>query len=376
MKYFLKLGETHFAMKSIDRRNFCKTGVSAAVGLSIPGMLSGCGKAAVQLPPSEGINATVAAIKGEKLRSMTRDALDAIGGISSVVHEDEKVFIKPNFVTFPWASQNRCFHIGECTKPEIIITVAEECLKAGARSVVIGEGSHLPTFQWEDALTLDGSTNLVREAAELNKKYKGTISMACLEEDSPGWTMVPSTTHMEEIAISSMVSDADRVITIPVAKTHSWAQLTLSTKNFLGITPLSRYAQWVDNSWWNRGSFDHRSPTAISRVFLDITKGIEPDLAVIDFSIGLDGNGPTLDSGGKTCDMKDQIGSWAILASTDLMAADATAARIMNHKVEDIKQLTLGFNMGLGEIREDSIEIRGESLDALISSWKPARLKG
>jgi len=363
-------------MKNFNRRYFCKTGLSLAAGLSIPGMLSGCGGDAVSLPPSEGIKAKVAAIKGVDLRAMTREALEAIGGISSVVHEDEKVFIKPNFVSFPWASQNRCFHIGECTKPEIIITVAEECLKAGARSVVIGEGSHLPTFNWEDAVTLDGSTNLLREAAELNLKYKGSIAMACLEEDSPGWTMVPSTTHMGEIAISSLVSDADRIITIPVAKTHSWAQLTLSTKNFLGITPLSKYAQWVENSWWNRGSFDHRSPEAISRVFLDITKGIAPDLAIIDFSIGLDGNGPTLDSGGKTCDMKDQIGSWALLASTDLMAADATAARLMNHQVENIKQLTMGYNMGLGEIREDSIEITGEKLDNLISSWKPARLKG
>lgn len=60
---------------------------SATVGLSIPGMLIGCGDAA---------------IKGNELRSMTREAF----------------------------------------------------LKAGARSVVIGEGSHLPTYQWEDAVTL------------------------------------------------------------------------------------------------------------------------------------------------------------------------------------------------------------------------------
>jgi len=87
------------------------------------------------------INAKVAAIRGKNLDSMTRDAIDALGGIHTVVNKGETVFIKPNFATFPWAKHNRCFHVGECTKPEIIIAVTEECLKAGAAEVVIGEGS-------------------------------------------------------------------------------------------------------------------------------------------------------------------------------------------------------------------------------------------
>jgi len=129
------------------------------------------------------------------------------------------------------------------------------------------------------------------------------------------------------------------------------------------------------NTWWNRGTFDHSSPGAIAQVNLDITGALQPDLTVIDFSIGLDGDGPTRDQGGNTVDMKENIGSWAILASTDIMAADATAARMMDHDVEKVKQLTMGFNMGLGEIREDSIEIVGERLGNLQSQWKPARLK-
>ena len=49
---------------------------------------------------------------------------------------------------------------------------------------------------------------------------------------------------------------------------------------------------------------------------------------------------------------------------------------MMDHQVESMKQLTMGFNMGLGEIREDSIEILGENLGNLTSDWKHARLKG
>ena len=74
--------------------------------------------------------------------------------------------------------------------------------------------------------------------------------------------------------------------------------------------------------------------------------------------------------------MKKRLGSWAVVASTDIMAADATAARIMSHDANKVKQLTMGFEMGLGEIRERSIEVLGEKLDNLRVAWKPARMKG
>jgi hypothetical protein len=57
------------------------------------------------------------------------------------------------------------------------------------------------------------------------------------------------------------------------------------------------------------------------------------------------------------------------------MAADATAARIMSHNVANIKQLGMGFEMGLGEIREESIEVVGAKLDDLRVAWQPATLK-
>ena len=360
----------------LDRRKFCKSSLSTALALGIPGYLAGCHKGNPVLPPSGGITAQAAAVCGEDLYGMTRDAIDALGGMQTIVHKNDTVFIKPNFVTIPWANANNCFQAGECTKTEIILAVAEECLKSGAAEVIVGEGSHLPTFDWKYAVTLDGSTDLVHESARLTKMYAGKMILACLEEDSPSWVEVPSVTPLNRIAISSLVAHADKVISIPVAKTHSWAQLTLALKNYLGITPLSRYAQLVDNTWWNRGTFDHSSPEAIAQVYLDIEKSIRTDLSVIDFSIGIEGNGPTRTWGGTTVDMKDRLGTWAVVASKDIMAADATAARIMNHDVTQISQLTMGFDMGLGEVREGSIEILGEKLDNLRVNWKAARLMG
>ncbi len=289
-------------MKKIKRRDFLKAGVGTTLALKAPWLFSCSKQEAVEQPATE-ITARVALIRGDNLNSMSRDVIDALGGIDTIVNQGETVFIKPNFVTIPWAQQNRCFQKGECTKPEILVTVAVECLKAGASNVIIGEGSHLPTFDWSHAVTL-------------------------------------------------------------------------ASKNFLGIMPLSRYAQLVENTWWNRGTFDYSSPEAIARVYLDMVANIKPDLSIIDFSIGLEGDGPTTDVGGKTVNMKERLGSWAILASTDIMAADATAARIMSHDTEKVKHLAMGYDMGLGEIREDAIEITGEKLENVRVPWTPARLKG
>jgi len=356
------------------RRHLLKAGIGTAVAMGTPWPLVTSRGSAQELAPR--VKAQVAAITGDSLDAMTRDAINALGGICTVVHEGETVFLKPNFVNIPWAKHSKCFHIGECTKPEIIIAVADECLKAGAKEVVIGDGSQMPKFEWEHAITLDGSTNLVKEAKRLNAKYDGKVTLACLETNSPGWVEVPSKTPLNKIAISSLVAKADKVISLPVAKTHSWAQLTLALKNFIGVTPLSKYAQLIDNTWWNRDTFDHSSPQAIAQVYLDIVKAVKPHLSIVDFSICLEGDGPSMGQGGTTVDMKKRLGSWAVVASTDIMAADASAARIMSHDPDKVKQLTMGHEMGLGEIRESRIEVVGEKLDNLRVDWKPARLKG
>jgi uncharacterized protein (DUF362 family) len=358
------------ALGDLNRRDFLRTSALAAGGVAVGACLNGA------TSPSDH-TARVAAVRGTDLYAMTRDVLDAVGGIESIVHEGESVFIKPNMVTLPWAASSNVLANGECTKPEIVIATAEECLRAGAAQVVIGDGSHLPVLNWEYAATLDGTTNLAQAAARLSSEYPGQCRVASLETDSPGWVELPSRTYLGRIAVSSLVANADRVITIPVAKTHSWAQLTLSTKNFIGVTPLERYAEWLEPGYWDRGKeFDHSTPSAIAAIYLDIVDGVKPDLAIVDFSIGIEANGPGIGHGGRTVDMRQRLGSWLLLASTDPMAADATAARIMSHDADRIAQLGMGYGLGLGEIREERIEIVGARLDELQVEWVPAQLQG
>ena len=359
-------------MHKLTRRDFLILGAGAVIAAGAPAILGGC-KDEQKTTETTEATSKVAAVRGDNLHAMARDALEAVGGIAAIVQPGETVFIKPNLVTMAWAHLNRNpFLLGECAKIEIVSTVAEECLRAGAAEVIVGDASHMPRFDWKYATTLDGSTDLVQEAERLGSKYGGKVTLACLDVDSPDWVEVPSRSSLGTIAISSLVARADRVISIPVLKTHSWAQLSLSLKNFLGVTPLARYG-WVPSGMYSRLGFDHSSPQAIAQIYLDIVNAVKPDLAIIDASIGVEGNGPSVGDGqGITVDMRDRLGSWLLLASTDLVAADATAARIIKHEVSSIRQLTMAYDMGLGEVREESIQIIGERLDDLRVDWVPA----
>jgi len=364
--------------KKISRREFLKISAGSAIGAGVPFILPGCKQSGTSyVPPPSQINAQVAAIKGTDLYDMTRDLLSELDGIDKIVQPGETVFIKPNMVTLPWAPARNCFALGECTKVEILVTVAEECLKAGANEVIIGDGSQMYTFDWRAATTLDGSTNLADEAARLSSAYSGKVSLCCLETGSPGWVEVPSRTSMGSILISGWLKQADRIISMPVAKTHCWAQLTLALKNFVGVTSMERYAQQLPAGHYDRGfGLDHSSPQAISQIFLDVVDATKPDLTIIDFSIGVEGDGPTTGSNmGRPVNMQSRLGSWLLLGSTDIIAADATAARIMSHNAHAIHQLRMGYDMGLGEVYEASIELKGESLSDIQVPWQPAVLR-
>jgi uncharacterized protein (DUF362 family) len=366
-----------------------KLGAGAVLGLGGPRLLAACGGhtgTTAEAPPtpaptpaacaarSGGITARVAAARGTDLGEMTRAALSSLGGMGTVVHEGETVFVKPNMVTLPWASRSyNPFRLGECTKPEIVIAVVEECLRAGAREVTVGDGSQMPRFDWGGAVTLDGARDLATELARLGAESRRPVRLACLDADTTEWTLVPTGTSLGSVAVSSLVLTADRVISVPVAKTHRWAYLTLSLKNFVGTTPLARYGWTGQETTRVRLHSNDPSPRGFGRLLVDLARAAAPDLAVIDFSIGMEGNGPSTSTGGVPVDVRDRLGSWLLLASRDATAADATAARVMGREAPFVTEiLAMAHEAGMGEICEGAIEVVGARLADLRVPWRAA----
>jgi uncharacterized protein (DUF362 family) len=320
-------------------------------------------------PSAKSGRSLVTVVKGDDLRKMARESLESLGGAKAFVQPGQTVFIKPNLVTAQAAAVRPIFASGECTKPEIVIAVAEECLKAGAAEVIVGDGAHAPRYSWKAIKTLDGTTNFAAEAERLNAAYLGKVRLACLNADSPEWVDIPTRTSIKKLAVSSLVARADVVISIPVLKTHTSAGLTLAMKNFIGIISNDRH-----------GGYPVRKDIHIAGLeqsFIDVAAAVKPCLAIIDASIGCEGNGPTVDPGqgkGRTVDMRERSGSWMLLASTDLVAADATAARLISHDPAGIKQFKVAVGQGLGQAAEDRIEVKGGKLSELRVKWQPAEL--
>jgi uncharacterized protein (DUF362 family) len=317
--------------------------------------------------------AQVSIVRGRTLAGMTRDALDAIGGIGSVVQPGETVFIKPNFGAAGMVNYNPVER-GDCTKPEVVLTVAEECLRAGAAHVTIGDAGQVDAYSWADLVMLDGSSNMADAALALARSYGGDdkITLACLNADSPAWDAVRSPySGLGEILVSSHVTRVDRIISVPVIKTHRWCRITASLKNFMGVTPASVYGRGMN---WR--TVIHDAPGGLHQTFIDVVNGLQPDLTIIDGSVCVEGNGPHAMPGywGDTVDMKERLGDWLILASRDLVAADATVARLIGQDPENIRHVRNAYRQGMGQLQEDRIALIGERLDHVCVEFKPAEL--
>jgi len=354
-------------MNPLTRRELLARGGQAAAVAGATGLLSGCspGQTVPDTPYEKP--ARVAAVLGDDLGEMTRTALGAFGGTETIIQPGDTVFIKPNFGAVGMVKYD-AIAAGDCAKPEIVVAVAEECLKAGASQVTIGDAGQAVSWSWDKVQYLNGNTTLPAEVQRLNDAYGDRVKLACLNTDSPDWDPVPSPyTKLGSIYVSSLITRADKVISIPVIKSHRWTEVTASMKNFVGATSTSRYGLGIQ---WRFLLHD----AGIEQCFLDIVKAVKPAFAIVDCSIGVEGNGPHVLPGwwGTTVNFKDRLGEWLLLASTDLAAVDATAARVISHDVALVNHLQMAYHQGIGQIQEANIQLVGANLDELRVPWKPA----
>lgn len=363
--------------RMLSRRDFIRVSGTAVFGAA-SGFWPLTSLAAVeQVGPS-----VVSLAKGSDLRDVTREALALIGGVSKVVKPGNRVFIKPNLAAV--GNQPLPYNAitsGVSTKPEVVATVAEECLRAGAEQVVIGEAGQTALINFgartvagvEDAVgavTLDGSSNLEQETIILNKRFgKRRVVLKSLNVETPYWSLFPSITDLRWLAVSSHVTEADVVISIPVLKTHHLTATTLSIKNLYGVTPISLYG-----APRLRG---HDADLGIEQVIIDLFKAIRPHLAVIDGSVGVEGEAPNAGpEEGRTVDVSQRLGGYLVLASTDFLAADAVASRLIGMDPDAIRYVWMGAQQGLGQKDLSRIELRGTPFREAAMQWKPSLISG
>jgi uncharacterized protein (DUF362 family) len=125
--------------------------------------------------------------------------------------------------------------------------------------------------------------------------------------------------------------------------------LTCSLKNLFGVVPGAVYG-WPKNVLHFQG---------IHESILDIAATVRPHLAIVDGVVGMEGDGPILGT-------PRQAG--VVLIGRDLVAVDATAARVMGLRPEGVRYLAEAGRF-LGHLDAARIPMRGERLERFITPF-------
>ncbi|MDD5080179.1 MAG: DUF362 domain-containing protein [Candidatus Omnitrophica bacterium] len=318
------------------------------------------------------ITSQVAVVKGNNLYALTRKAIASLGGMKVIVKKGDRVFIKPNYITGGLDGHDPV-SAGEIAHPEVVASVAEECVKAGASEVVIGEWAERPVkinFGGRDGKE---GAQVKRLIDLLNKKYGNKIFLINLMEHTSYYRYFPSSSRLNFLVIPDLVADADVVISIPALKTHhNPCPVSLGMKNFMGIMPSTIYGE-------PRYKLHH---AGLHQVIVDINKAVKPDLVVISAAFGMEGRGASLFLGGKAVDVRKKIGGALVIAGRDPVATDATATRIISGDWGPVPadpnlgvpwyvhHLRMAAEQGLGNLDSSRIKIIGEKLDKVRMNWE------
>lgn len=255
---------------------------------------------------------------GRDPAAITRAAVAALGGIERFVSSGQDVVIKPNICV--------AYHTPEyaaTTNPEVVAELVRLSLAAGAKRVRVMDQPFGGTAA--TAYRRSGIAAAV-EAAGGAMEVMSPLKFA--KFDIPDGRDITSWEFYRDIL------EADVVINVPIAKHHSLARLTLGGKNMMGtVTNPNKI---------------HRN---LHQRIADLVSRVRPALTVIDAVRILTANGPT---GG---DLKDVKQMDTVIASADIVAADAYAATLFGLTGSDIGYIQACHDMGLGTMDLSSIQI-------------------
>ena len=299
-------------MNRMTRRQFLKaTAAGVAVGI-------GAGFSRVNAVEEYDL----AVISGDPATA-TKKALEAVGGISRFVKKGQPVILKPN-MSFANPPER-----GSTTHPIVVATVAQACIDAGAREVLVVDH----TLQRAE-LCLERTG--IREAC---KQIKGVYVLTPGEKKFFREVKIPQGKVLDRVEVFKEVLDGHVLINLPVAKSHSTTGVSLGIKGLMGLI-------------WEREGF--HSQFNINQALADLATVIKPHLTILDATRALASGGP-----GGPGDVKKLN---LVIAGVDPVAVDSFGVTIVpwygqSFKGRQVEHLLITHQRGLGKIDLDQVKI-------------------
>ena len=308
-------------MAHIDRRNFLKAGVTAGAGFGV-GLLGPQSLIPSPQPPALSIahyKSSPADPDGiaEEAKRLTRQAVDALGGMGRFVSKGNVVWIKPDI---GW---DRRPEQAATTNPDVVATLVEMCYQAGAKKVLVSDNPCNPA-------RLSYPRSGIQPAAE-----KAGAEVPFLDERKFR-RMSLNGKVLKEWEVYQDIVEADRLINVPIAKNHNLCLATLGMKNLMGVI----------------GGARNRLHQDLGGTLADLAAFLKPRLVVLDAIRVLTANGPV---GGNLADVKRKD---TLVAGVDQVAVDAVGATLLGYKPESIVYIVQGNARGLGTMDFKSLSPR------------------
>lgn len=261
---------------------------------------------------------------GDDPEALVSRAIAALGGIERFVKPGNDVIIKPNICV-----AYHSYEYAATTNPWVVGALVKLCVGAGAKRVRVMDSPFGGTAQQAYA-----RTGIQEQVVAAGGAMEEMVARIYREVDIPDGKDITAWEFYEDAL------NADVLINVPIAKTHGLARLTLGMKNVMGLV---------------------RSRTSLHRNLgqrvADLNSRMRPTLTVIDAVRVLMANGPT---GGNLNDVQKMD---TLIASADVVAADAYATSLFGMQPDDIGYITAGAQMGLGTSDLASVKVQQISVE-------------
>ncbi|MGI6360871.1 MAG: DUF362 domain-containing protein [Bacillota bacterium] len=261
----------------------------------------------------------------EELKAALQQGFDLLGGLDKFIVKDEKILLKPNFLSANISSKYTT------TSHELFGAVCKLLLPYSDQ---LFYGDSPATQSMQQVAAKCGIAGTAQELGVQAADFRTGISVKC-----------PPSFQNSHFTLAKGVLEADAIISLPRMKTHGLTKMTGAVKNQMGYLP-----------GLIKASYHARMPdvNVFSRMLAELNVLKRPRLFIMDAIIAMEGNGP----GNGTAKPMNLL-----IISDDPIAVDATACRLMNLDPTLVKTNLRGQELSLGEYAADKIEILGEKIE-------------
>jgi uncharacterized protein (DUF362 family) len=260
------------------------------------------------------------AVMGGKPDAMFDLGIQELGGIGAFVKKGQKVLVKPNI---GW---DRTPEYAANTNPLLVKRIIEHCFRSGAKEVYVFDHT---CDNWINTYKNSGIEKFAKDAGA--KIVPGNSESYYQEVTIPGGQI------LKNAKIHQLILETDIFINVPVLKDHSSTKMTCCLKNMMGNV-------W-DRGFWHKNNLDQCIAD-----YATYTR--KPALNIIDCVNVMTKNGP------QGVSKEDVVNMQSLIITTDWVAGDAAAAKMLHINPNDISYIPIAHKMGIGNMNLESLNIK------------------